>query len=151
VRGVADVGEICQASVAVVGSRAATEYGVRSAADLGADLTLAGWTVVSGAAFGIDQAAHRGALAAGGSTMAVLACGADQVYPSSHTRLLERITAEGGRGERAATRRDADPSPVSQPQPADRRDDPWGDRRRGCPTIRCPEHRYLGGQARPPS
>ncbi|HLR93036.1 MAG TPA: DNA-processing protein DprA, partial [Jiangellaceae bacterium] len=63
--------------------------------DLGADLTLAGWTVVSGAAFGIDQAAHRGALAAGGSTMAVLACGADQVYPSSHTRLLERITAEG--------------------------------------------------------
>src|SRR5690625_1407930 len=95
VRGIADVGEICQASVAVAGSRAATEYGVRSAADLGADLTLAGWPVVSGAAFGIDQAAHRGALAAGGSPMAVLACGADQVYPSSHTRLLERITAEG--------------------------------------------------------
>jgi DNA processing protein len=62
--------------VAVVGSRAATSYGLELAGDLGRDLATMGQTVISGAAYGIDQAAHRGALVAGGSTIAVLPGGA---------------------------------------------------------------------------
>ncbi|HEX6579027.1 MAG TPA: DNA-processing protein DprA [Jiangellaceae bacterium] len=95
VRGEPDLAEATGRSVAVVGSRAATEYGVRVAADLAADLAAAGWTVVSGAAYGIDAAAHRGALAAGGVTVAVLACGVDVVYPRGHAALLHRINGDG--------------------------------------------------------
>jgi DNA processing protein len=79
------------APVAVVGSRSATTYGTDVAAEIGAGLARAGSTVVSGAAFGIDQAAHRGALAAGGPTVAVLACGVDRAYPATHQRLLDHI------------------------------------------------------------
>jgi DNA processing protein len=82
-------------SVAVVGSRSATTYGADVAADLAADTTAAGRPVVSGGAFGIDQAAHRGALAGGGPTVAVLACGADRVYPASHRQLIEHLAATG--------------------------------------------------------
>ncbi|MFW6776274.1 DNA-processing protein DprA [Nocardioides sp. CPCC 205120] len=82
-------------SVAVVGSRAATTYGGTVASDLGADLAANGWCTVSGAAFGVDQAAHRGALAAGGDTVAVLACGVDRAYPSAHEALLEMIGDRG--------------------------------------------------------
>jgi DNA processing protein len=82
-------------SAAVVGSRAATGYGSRVAADLGAGLSDRGWATVSGAAYGIDSAAHRGALAAGGVTVAVLACGVDVAYPRGHQGLLDRIGAEG--------------------------------------------------------
>lgn len=82
-------------SVAVVGARAATEYGVSVAADLAADLGERGWTVTSGGAYGIDAAAHRGALSAGGATVAVLACGVDVVYPRGHAALLERVSHEG--------------------------------------------------------
>lgn len=82
-------------SAAIVGSRTASPYGLRIAADLGADLAERGWAVVSGAAFGIDAAAHRGALAGGGPTLAVLACGLDVPYPISHARLLEAIAQEG--------------------------------------------------------
>ncbi|MEZ5097704.1 MAG: DNA-processing protein DprA, partial [Nocardioides sp.] len=71
-------------SVAVVGSRSATSYGTDLAGDIGAGLARAGWAVVSGAAFGIDQAAHRGALGGEGVTVAVVACGADRVYPAAH-------------------------------------------------------------------
>lgn len=81
-------------SVAVVGSRAATTYGTDVAARLAAGAAEAGWAVVSGAAFGIDQAAHRGALAAGGRTVGVLACGADRVYPQAHARLVEHLAHE---------------------------------------------------------
>src|SRR5690606_29985703 len=63
--------------------------------ELGADLVSAGWTVVSGAAYGIDAAAHRGALAVGGPTVAVLACGVDIPYPRTHGALLDRIADEG--------------------------------------------------------
>jgi DNA processing protein len=77
--------------VAVVGSRSATTYGTEVAAELGAGLARAGATVVSGAAFGIDQAAHRGALAADGPTVAVLACGVDRAYPASHQQLLDHV------------------------------------------------------------
>ncbi|MCE7079959.1 DNA-processing protein DprA [Streptomyces sp. ST2-7A] len=82
-------------SVAVVGARACTDYGAHVAADLGAGLAEHGWTVVSGGALGIDGAAHRGALAVGGATVAVLACGVDVPYPASHADLLRRITEQG--------------------------------------------------------
>jgi DNA processing protein len=83
-------------SVAVVGSRAASEYGGSVASELATDLALRGWTVVSGGAYGIDAAAHRGALAAGGTTVAVLACGVDTVYPRGHADLFDAIVGEGG-------------------------------------------------------
>lgn len=82
-------------SVAVVGSRAATAYGLRVAADLGEGLVQRGVTVVSGAAFGIDAAAHRGALAGGGPTVAVLARGLDRAYPQAHEGLLREIADDG--------------------------------------------------------
>jgi DNA processing protein len=82
-------------SVAVVGARACTEYGVHVAAVLGAGLAERGWTVVSGAAYGIDGAAHRGALAAGGATVAVLASGVDVAYPPGHAELIRRIGEQG--------------------------------------------------------
>lgn len=81
-------------SVAVVGSRSATTYGDRVAGDIGAVLGHAGVPVVSGAAFGIDQAAHRGALAGGGLTVAVLACGADRVYPRAHQTLIDHLARD---------------------------------------------------------
>lgn len=82
-------------SVAVVGSRSATTYGADLARGLAATIAEAGRPVVSGAAFGIDQAAHRGALAVDGPTVAVLACGADRVYPPRHRDLIEYIAAHG--------------------------------------------------------
>lgn len=82
-------------SVAVVGARAATSYGEFVAAQLGGDLADRGVTVVSGAAFGIDAAAHRGALSVGAPTIAVLAGGVDRPYPAAHRDLLERIAQTG--------------------------------------------------------
>ena len=82
-------------SVAVVGARACTEYGAHMAATLGAGLAEHGWVVVSGGAYGVDGAAHRGALGAGGATVAVLACGTDRAYPRGHTELLGRIAEQG--------------------------------------------------------
>ncbi|MDN4160624.1 DNA-processing protein DprA [Nocardioides abyssi] len=82
-------------SVAVVGSRSATTYGSDVAATIGAGVAQAGFPVVSGAAFGIDQAAHRGALAVDGPTVAVLACGVDRAYPAAHRSLLEHLAGHG--------------------------------------------------------
>jgi DNA processing protein len=82
-------------SAAVVGSRSATTYGTDVAAGIAAVVARAGVVVVSGAAFGIDRAAHRGAVGAEGRTVAVLACGADRVYPKAHHALLDHIAAEG--------------------------------------------------------
>ena len=81
--------------VAIVGSRAASSAGTEVAERLGHDLAAAGVTVVSGLARGCDAAAHRGALAAGGLTIAVLGCGADVVYPAEHRRLYQRIRDTG--------------------------------------------------------
>jgi DNA processing protein len=81
--------------VAVVGSRVATHAGLEVARRLGADLAAAGIPVVSGMARGIDGAAHTGALEAGGPTVAVLGCGIDLCYPSSHRTLRDRIAAAG--------------------------------------------------------
>ncbi|MFK0285209.1 DNA-processing protein DprA [Streptomyces sp. NPDC090499] len=82
-------------AVAVVGARACTEYGAHMAAVLAAGLAERGWVVVSGGAYGVDGAAHRGALAAGGATVAVLACGVDRPYPRGHTELVNRIAEQG--------------------------------------------------------
>jgi DNA processing protein len=78
-------------AVAVVGARSATTYGADMAASMAGTLVRAGHPVVSGAAFGIDQAAHRGALAVEGANVAVLACGADRSYPAAHHDLLEHL------------------------------------------------------------
>lgn len=86
---------VTEGSVAIVGSRAATHYGLNVAADLGEGLAQRGVTVVSGAAFGIDAAAHRGALAGGGPTIAVLARGLDRAYPQAHEGLLREIADDG--------------------------------------------------------
>lgn len=82
-------------AVTIVGSRRATGYGLRVAEDLGRDLALAGVVVVSGLAIGIDGAAHRGALAANGRAIAVLAGGADVVYPPRHGGLHRQIAESG--------------------------------------------------------
>ncbi|MGA5822564.1 DNA-processing protein DprA [Kitasatospora sp. NPDC094028] len=82
-------------SVAVVGSRACTAYGAHVAGELSAELAERGWVVVSGAAYGIDAAAHRGALAVGGTTVAVLACGVDVAYPKGNAELIRRIGVQG--------------------------------------------------------
>jgi DNA processing protein len=82
-------------SVAVVGARACTEYGTHVAATLASGLAERGWVVVSGGAYGIDGAAHRGALAARGATVAVLACGVDRPYPRGHAALIGRIADQG--------------------------------------------------------
>ena len=82
-------------SVALVGARAATAYGEHVAIELAADLVGHGVSIVSGAAYGIDGAAHRAALAAGGTTVALLAGGVDRPYPTGHSQLIERVAATG--------------------------------------------------------
>lgn len=94
-RGGTRLDELGARAVAVVGARAATGYGEHVAAEFGYGLAENGYVVVSGAAFGIDGAAHRGALAAEGCTVAVQACGLDRAYPAGHHALLDRI-AKGG-------------------------------------------------------
>lgn len=96
VRGVARLDQLATRSVAVVGARSCTTYGAEIAGEIAADLASAGFTVVSGAAYGIDACAHRGALVVDRPTLAVLACGADRVYPEAHATLLDRIVDEGG-------------------------------------------------------
>ena len=95
VRGPGRLAELAERSAAIVGSRASTGYGNHVAHSLGFGVAELGATVVSGAAFGIDGAAHRGALAAEGPTVAVLARGVDRAYPAAHTQLLSRIAREG--------------------------------------------------------
>jgi DNA processing protein len=81
--------------VTIVGSRRASSYGLRVAGELARDLATAGVIVVSGMALGIDSAAHRGALAAGGTTVAVLAGGPDRASPWSNRELYGRIASSG--------------------------------------------------------
>jgi DNA processing protein len=82
--------------VAVVGSRASDDYGLRLARDLARGLAAAGVSVVSGGALGVDALAHAGALDAGGHTVAVLGSGLDERHPKTHRALFERILASGG-------------------------------------------------------
>ena len=81
--------------VTVVGTRRCTDYGRAQAHHFGAELVRRGFTVVSGLAYGIDAAAHKGALDAGGRTIAVLGSGVGNVYPQKHTALAERIAESG--------------------------------------------------------
>ncbi|HWJ67634.1 MAG TPA: DNA-processing protein DprA [Nocardioides sp.] len=78
-------------SVAVVGSRSSTTYGDQVSADIAAVVGGAGRPVVSGGAFGIDYAAHRGAVSMGGTTVAVLACGVDRIYPAAHGAMFRHL------------------------------------------------------------
>jgi DNA processing protein len=93
--GSARLDDMAQRAVAIVGTRACTAYGEHVAADLAAGLVERDVTVVSGAAYGIDGAAHRATLATDGFTVAVLAGGVDVPYPAGHTSLLHRIAEDG--------------------------------------------------------
>ena len=94
-RGHADLGLACLRSVSMVGARAASGYGAHVAGEIAADLGERGWAIVSGGAYGIDAAAHRGALATGAVTIAVLACGVDYAYPAGHAGLFAEIVEQG--------------------------------------------------------
>lgn len=96
VRGTGRLNELGSRAVAIVGARSCSSYGADVAGEFAADISDAGLVVVSGAAYGIDACAHRGAMALRKPTVAVLACGADRAYPVAHTQLLDRIAAEGG-------------------------------------------------------
>lgn len=95
VRGAEDLRSLALCSIAIVGARAASNYGSRLASEIALQLGERGWNIISGAAYGIDAAAHRGALASGARTAAVLASGVDQPYPSGHDRLYDAIAANG--------------------------------------------------------
>jgi DNA processing protein len=82
--------------IALVGSRRATPYGTATAARLARELAAAGFVVASGMARGIDAAAHQGAMAGGGRTVAVLGCGVDVMYPPEMRALKDRLKAHGG-------------------------------------------------------
>ena len=82
-------------AIAIVGTRHASQYGLGQAERLASSMARAGLTVISGLARGVDAAAHRGALAAGGRTVAVLGSGVLNVYPPEHERLAEEVTAAG--------------------------------------------------------
>ncbi|GAA0550343.1 DNA-processing protein DprA [Paractinoplanes ferrugineus] len=95
IRGALPLGPTLDRSVSIVGARAATGYGKQVTGDIAYGLAEHNWTVVSGGAFGIDAAAHRGALAAGGPTVAVLACGVDRPYPAGNAAMFEQIAETG--------------------------------------------------------
>ncbi|MDQ6649429.1 MAG: DNA-processing protein DprA [Actinomycetota bacterium] len=95
-RGPLHLSSAAAGAVAMVGARAATAYGAHVAGDIAAGLAADfDRTVVSGGAYGVDGAAHRGALAVGGRTIAVLACGVDVPYPRGHEALLGKIAEHG--------------------------------------------------------
>jgi len=101
-------------AIAIVGTRHATPYGLRQAERLAASFARAGLTVISGLARGIDAAAHRGALEAGGRTIAVLGSGVLNIYPPEHDRLAEDVVAQGALLSEAPPR--AEPLPGAFPQ-----------------------------------
>jgi DNA protecting protein DprA len=90
-RGSGDPDVLARPAVAIVGARACSGYGTQVARMLGRELAAAGLVVVSGLARGVDGEAHRGALDAGGATVAVLGCGIDRDYPAAHAELARRI------------------------------------------------------------
>jgi DNA processing protein len=95
VRGAGDLGSMVDASIAIVGSRASTAYGDRVAGELAYECASRGMTTVSGGAYGIDAAAHRGVLSRARPTVAVLAGGIDKLYPSGNASMLRRIAEDG--------------------------------------------------------
>ena len=95
VRGDAPLDVLDRPAVAIVGARACSAYGSHVARTFGRELAAAGLVVVSGMARGVDGEAHRGALEAGGATVAVLGCGVDRDYPAGHAELARRISRSG--------------------------------------------------------
>jgi DNA processing protein len=94
-RGEAEEDVLAKPAVSIVGARACSAYGAQVARRLGRELASAGLVVVSGLARGIDGEAHRGALEAGGLTVAVLGCGIDRDYPAAHAELARKIRERG--------------------------------------------------------
>lgn len=90
-----DLQESDQQAIAIIGTRRATDYGRRIAHEFATELAGRGFTIVSGMAYGIDAAAHRGAMAAGGRTLAVLGSGVDRIYPAEHLALSNQIMENG--------------------------------------------------------
>lgn len=95
IRGPGELDGLLGQAVAIVGARASTAYGNNVAAEISYDLADRAITIVSGGAFGVDRAAHAAALATDGSTIAVLACGIDRLYPASNAQLLQKIASRG--------------------------------------------------------
>src|SRR5581483_6087613 len=95
VRGDAPLDLLERPAVAIVGARACSGYGASVARSLAREIAAAGIVVVSGLARGVDGEAHRGALEAGGATVAVLGCGIDRDYPAAHTELARRVADAG--------------------------------------------------------
>jgi DNA protecting protein DprA len=91
-----DLSALSERSLAIVGTRNPTAYGVRIAGDFAAGFVDREWNIVSGGAYGIDSAAHKGALIAEGRTIAVLATGIDVAYPAGNVRLFAEIAENGG-------------------------------------------------------
>ena len=148
-RGAAAPELLARPAVAVVGARACSSYGRSVARTLGRELAAAGLVVVSGLARGIDGEAHRGALDAGGMTVAVLGCGIDRDYPAAHRELAAPdrrdglIVSEYERGRRAGA------VALSGAEP-DHRRPLRGDRgRRGTRAVRRADHRRLRARGRP--
>lgn len=94
-RGVRSTLENLERAISIVGTRNPTDYGVRVAGDFAAGAIDRGWSVVSGGAFGIDSAAHRGALIAEGPTIAILGGGVNSIFPSGNERLFREILESG--------------------------------------------------------
>jgi DNA processing protein len=90
-----DVASLSQRSLAIVGTRNPTSYGMRIAGDFAAGFVDREWNIISGGAYGIDSAAHKGALIAEGQTVAVLATGVDVAYPAGNVRLFAEIADNG--------------------------------------------------------
>jgi DNA processing protein len=90
-----DIESLKNRGIAIVGTRNPTPYGVRNAGDFAAGFVDREWTIISGGAYGIDSAAHKGALIAEGSTVAVLAAGIDVAYPAGNARLFAEICENG--------------------------------------------------------
>jgi DNA protecting protein DprA len=90
-----DISSLSDRSLAIVGTRNPTPYGIRIAGDFAAGFTDREWSIVSGGAYGIDSAAHKGALIAEGRTVAVLAAGIDVAYPAGNARLFAEISENG--------------------------------------------------------
>lgn len=93
--GAGNLADVASQSVTIEGARAATAYGETVAAEIAGDLAAAGYSIISGGAYGVDAAAHRAALASRTPTVVVLASGVDRAYPAAHSLLFDRVAATG--------------------------------------------------------